>query len=1061
MEPSTLDGGIEFNFDDDLPGEKAGEEIGRYRLVRELGSGGFGTVWLADQVEPVRRSVALKILKLGMDTRQVVARFEQERQALALMDHPHVARVLDAGSTSTGRPYFVMDLVQGEPIAAYCDRGRLTIEARLVLFEQVCAAVQHAHGKGIIHRDLKPSNILVGEHDGTPHATVIDFGIAKATAGKLTEMTLATQERQLVGTLAYMSPEQAAGSLDLDTRTDVYSLGVVLYELLTGGAPFDARAMPHEQQRMVLEVDPEPPSSKIGLSLDTLPELAERRGVEPRRLGKLVSGELDWIVLKALEKDRARRYQTAQEFAADIRRFLTGEPVFAAPPSRAYRFRKFVRKNRLLVAAASIAAFALVSGAAAAVWGKLAADEQRMIAQATAANELVERRQAEAVAALLESLLEGINPTAENDGGVPLKDQLLDRLDRATRDLETFAGDSAAKARLQSALARTLMGLAEYTKAVPLFEAAHAARRAGLGPYHPLTRRTALDLAASYQQSGRQSDAMRLVDDARVRGPEESPAAQEELDDYDDMTAMIHQAAGRHAEAVRLLEAVRGRQAAQGGPDTEDRLLVLHNLGVAYRDAGRRRESADVLEDVQKRREALLGPEHVDTLMTLNSLAVAYSESGRHEDAVRAGEESVRRHSRRFGPDYLATLSAQVNLSSSLSKLGRHDEALAAIKGAKERAIAKYGVDFPYVGTIGMQYARGLADAGRFDAALEEIEPLVLRTAATFGPESKRFGGALDIFVDAAVRVDGQKALPARLARLAEDAAERTGPESLTTLRIRSKLGISYRNAGNPSRGLEVLNDVLAAQTRLLGEGHADTLETHYYVGCCRFTKKEFPAAIDIFEKVLPLHRVAEGEHAPGTLSVQDSLAASYWSMNRFDRSVPLYEDSLRKRIDEGGASYRQAYATVENLAVNYLSAKTPEKAAALMREWQPRVRADRGDENPLTARLASLWFMACKDSGRNAEAVAPLESMRLTVEKSSGPNDERRRAFLAELADAYSAAGRFDRSVPLREDLLARTRESVGNDAEETVECERRLVEDRRAAATRPSAPESAPTSR
>ena len=303
--------------------ESAGTSIGPYKLLQLIGEGGFGSVFMAEQLRPVARKVAIKVIKLGMDTRAVIARFEAERQALAMMEHPNIAKVLDAGATEAGRPYFVMELVKGDPIVEYCDKSNLSIEDRLELFAQVCTAVQHAHTKGIIHRDIKPSNVLVSTQDGRPHAKVIDFGIAKATASKLTEKTLFTEHRQLIGTPEYKSPEQAEGSLDIDTRTDVYSLGVLLYELLTGTTPFSSRELRSaayaEIQRIIREVEPPKPSTRLSSNVETIADVAARRHVEPKRLGAIVRGELDWIVMKALEKDRSRRYETANGLAMDVR----------------------------------------------------------------------------------------------------------------------------------------------------------------------------------------------------------------------------------------------------------------------------------------------------------------------------------------------------------------------------------------------------------------------------------------------------------------------------------------------------------------------------------------------------------------------------------------------------------------------------------------------------------------------------------------------------------------------------------------------------------------------
>ncbi len=367
--------------------EGPGTMVGRYKILQLIGEGGFGSVFMAEQTNPVTRRVALKIIKLGMDTRGVIARFEAERQALAMMEHPHIARVLDAGATETGRPYFVMELVKGEQITAYADREKLTIGERLDLFLQVCSAIQHAHLKGIIHRDLKPGNILVSTQDGKPFAKVIDFGIAKATGARLTDKTLFTEFHQFVGTPQYMSPEQADGSLDIDTRTDVYSLGVLLYELLTGTTPFDATklrsAAYDEMRRIIREEDPQKPSTRLSASGGTIATVAASRRTAPQKLGVAVRGELDWIVMKALEKDRARRFVSAAELGEDVRRHMAGEAVVAAPPTVGYRLRKFAGRHGTVLATAGAIIAVLVGGIFVSTWQALRAHraEQTVTAQ--------------------------------------------------------------------------------------------------------------------------------------------------------------------------------------------------------------------------------------------------------------------------------------------------------------------------------------------------------------------------------------------------------------------------------------------------------------------------------------------------------------------------------------------------------------------------------------------------------------------------------------------------------------------------------------------------------
>jgi serine/threonine protein kinase/WD40 repeat protein len=361
------------------PCEEPGTVIGPYKLLELIGEGGMGAVWMAEQREPIYRKVALKVLKAGMDTRQVVARFEAERQALALMDHTNIAKVLDGGTTACGRPYFVMELVKGTPITRYCDEQQLTPRERLELFLPVCRAIQHAHTKGIIHRDIKPANVLVAPYDGRPVPKVIDFGVAKAVGQRLTERTLFTGFGAVVGTLEYMSPEQAElNNQDIDTRSDIYALGVLLYELLTGTTPLSHERLKQaaftETLRLIREEDPPRPSTRLSESKNTLPAIAARRHTEPARLAKLVRGELDWLVMKALEKDRNRRYETANGLAKDVQRYLMDEPVRACPPTVGYRLRKFARRNKRPMAAVSLVLLALVAGIIGTSWGLVSAE---------------------------------------------------------------------------------------------------------------------------------------------------------------------------------------------------------------------------------------------------------------------------------------------------------------------------------------------------------------------------------------------------------------------------------------------------------------------------------------------------------------------------------------------------------------------------------------------------------------------------------------------------------------------------------------------------------------
>jgi serine/threonine protein kinase/Flp pilus assembly protein TadD len=440
--------------------EGPGAAIGPYKLLEAIGEGGMGTVWMAQQTEPVRRLVAVKLIKAGMDSAQVIARFEAERQALALMDHPHIARVLEAGTTGSGRPYFVMELVKGVPITRYCDEHRLTPRQRLELFVPVCQAVQHAHQKGIIHRDLKPSNVLVAPYDGKPVPKVIDFGVAKAAGQSLTDRTLVTGFGVVVGTLEYMSPEQAEiNQLDIDTRSDIYSLGVLLYELLAGSPPFSRKGLEMggmlEMLQMIREQEPTKPSAKLSTA-EALPTLAANRGTEPAKLARLVRGELDWIVMKALEKDRNRRYETADSFAMDVQRYLADEPVLACPPSAGYRLRKFARRNRSGLAVAGLVLFFLVLLGSVAGWAwrdraARAAERANQLERAVERAELLQRegKRREALEALEAAQLLGrqAQPAPPLAGRI---DSLQQRLDAEGRDEAFVARIEAIRSEVQT-----------------------------------------------------------------------------------------------------------------------------------------------------------------------------------------------------------------------------------------------------------------------------------------------------------------------------------------------------------------------------------------------------------------------------------------------------------------------------------------------------------------------------------------------------------------------------------------------------------------------------------
>ncbi len=498
------DGDLLATVDEPVTGG-LGTLIGPYKLLEQIGEGGFGVVFMAEQTRPVRRKVALKVLKPGMDSKQVVARFEAERQALALMDHPNIARVLDAGQTDSGRPYFVMELVKGLPITDYCDQNQFTPQQRLGLFVSVCQAVQHAHQKGVIHRDLKPSNVLVTVQDGAPLVKVIDFGIAKALGQPLTDKTLFTGFAQLVGTPLYMSPEQAAFSnADVDTRSDIYSLGVLLYELLTGTTPFDKKRLKEvgydELRRIVREEEAPRPSTRLSTLGKAATAVCENRRCDPKQLRELLRCELDWVVIKALEKDRNRRYETALELADDIRRYLHNDPVLACPPTMRYRLRKLLRKHRGLIAAAATVLAVLLGGIGATTAAYLRARDAE-----------TEARQAEAEARATVDFLTydvfGVDPP-DARGGRAREVTIRQALDAAAPKVNPALGhDPRVEAAVRHVLGTTYRFLGDYEAARFQLEQAVAIRRRVLGEGDPATLSSQHSFCTLLHDQGRLDEA--------------------------------------------------------------------------------------------------------------------------------------------------------------------------------------------------------------------------------------------------------------------------------------------------------------------------------------------------------------------------------------------------------------------------------------------------------------------------------------------------------------------------------------------------------------------------
>ena len=925
------------------PGEKPGAVIGRYRLLEPIGEGGFGVVFLAEQREPVVRKVALKVIKRGMDTRAVIARFEAEQQALAMMDHPNIAKVLDAGATEAGRPYFAMELVRGVPITRFCDDERLVVRERLALFIDACRAVQHAHQKGIIHRDLKPSNVLVSRFDDKPVVKVIDFGIAKATGGAagLTDKTLFTEFRQLIGTPAYMSPEQAGLSdLDIDTRSDIYALGVLLYELMTGTTPFDAARLGSagfdEMRRIIREEEPPRPSTRLSQSLQVqgatpgpeslgrgIPDSAASascRRTDARSLARSLQGDLDWIAMKALEKDRTRRYDSATGLAQDVERYLKHEPVLAGPPGRVYRVRKFVRRNRGLVTGAALVGAALLAGIAGTTYGLVQAEQRA-----------------------------GETQRVSDFQGAMLGEIKVEAMGRGIND--------AFREQVRSALERGYVGeFPDRRKRTPEeIEAEVAAfdERAAAARTTDVARRVMEEFVLAHAA------------DAMEKGFADQPLVRARLHSA---IGKAYQALGSYDSAVQHLRAALEIRQGEAGMDDAMTLVSIGDMGLVLQDQGTPAEAEPYLREALKRRRRMLGDQHPDTLRSINNLGTALQAMGKRDEAEPYLREALTGRRRVLGDDDPSTLISIGNMGSLLVEKGEPGKAEPFQREALERQRRVLGDDHP--GTLiaidnmgGTLYAQGrFAEA---EPCYREALEVSRRLLGSDHPHTLRRINNLGGAIEALGRVDEAE----RLYREAMEGCLRVlGDDHPVTLSAIGNLGSALWRLRRLAEAEPYYRAALEGRGRVLGPEHQETLIAVNNMGSLLRNQGKPAEALAHFEAGTRVARAALRSH-PTTAMIEHHHADVLRKFGRLDEAIDLAQAAVDRYRAHPDWSPGEAAHARQVLAATLHAAGRPADALAV--SWESIQAARRRPGASPTAVASALATF-----GREATAAGDPASL-------------------------------------------------------------------------------------
>jgi eukaryotic-like serine/threonine-protein kinase len=1035
LESTPGDGAVGETTSADPSEETPGTLIGRYKILQQIGEGGFGRVYMAEQTKPIVRRVALKVIKLGMDTRQVIARFEAERQALAMMDHPNIAKVLEAGATSTGRPYFVMELVRGEPITEYCDRNNLSIPERLDLFMQVCRAVQHAHQKGIIHRDLKPTNVMITIADGKPMPKVIDFGIAKATNARLTEKTLFTEFRQLIGTPQYMSPEQAeASGVDIDTRSDIYSLGVLLYELLTGATPFDPARLRSaafgEIQRIIREEEPPKPSTRLS-TLKTLPSVAAHRHTEPKRLSAIIRGDLDWIVMKMLEKDRTRRYETADAVAQDVERHLNHEPVLAGPPSRGYKVRKFIVRHKVGVAASMAIAVALVLGVigtsggmawalserAEAIAAKQAEAEQRQIAEENErrAIEEAQRAEREAERALAAETAEReradeLEKVAEFQAsqlseidvpmvGVRLRRDLIEKrqaaMERAGRDEDEIARGLEELERSLAGINFTDVALATLDENI--FERALKAIDEQFADQPLLKARLLQTLAITLRELGLYDAAMPPQEQALeirrsilgVEHPDTMISIRE--------IGTVHQSRGEFSEAEPYLREALEVSKRLFGNDHRQTSLSRHRLGALLRLRWQFAEAEQLFKEALGEILGRVDADHPESLSVKGSLALVLSEQQRYSEAAPYYQTVLDGSRRQLGDDHPNTMTAINNMAQFLQGQGRVDEAEPYYRESMERRRRVMGDEHPR--TLDAIHNMGvhLRYLGRYEEAEQFLREAVSVKERLFGRDHWSTLTSMNSL--AVLLVERGKLDEAEtFYRHGLDALGRMlGPDHPQTLTSMHNLGFLLYRRGQLQDAEPLMRESTEGRRRVHGDEHPLTLISINNMGLLLSELGRMEEAEKYSREAMDARRRVLGNEHPHTLGSILNVGSLLRQQGRLSDAEPYYREALDGSRQALGNDHPVTLHTIHGMGRLLADIGQFDRAVEFLREAQEGRTRVLGEGHPDTLATHTVLVDCLLGAGRRGEAVEVAADMleRMKQHHASSPG-----AFAGSLAE-------------------------------------------------------------